>query len=164
MSADHTNWKDHLRVDGWRKTFCYEMFCFGLMSMQCSLLWPFWVASFIKGRVIQACFNLYAADAERKAQVTKNRKAHNFWDHFLAPFPPSWPKSALSRKITPTPLCDRLDYPLPFLSLAKIFIMTPCKIILMDWFWTLINPFIELFVCGTLFIYFSNRHKIKTVT
>ena len=32
---------------------------FGLMSMQCSLLWPFWVASFIKGRVKQACFNLY---------------------------------------------------------------------------------------------------------
>ena len=32
---------------------------FGLMSMQCSLLWPFWGASFIKGRVKQACFNMY---------------------------------------------------------------------------------------------------------
>ena len=27
--------------------------------MQCSLLWPFWVASFIKGQVKEACFNLY---------------------------------------------------------------------------------------------------------
>ena len=29
----HTNWKDYLRVDGWRKKLCNEMFCFGLMSI-----------------------------------------------------------------------------------------------------------------------------------
>ena len=62
MCCDHTNWKDYLRVDGWRKKLCDEMFGFDLMSMQCSLLWPFWVASFIKGRVKQACFNLYGCD------------------------------------------------------------------------------------------------------
>ena len=59
-SSCHTNWKDDLRDDGLRNKLCDEMFCFCLMHMQCSFLWPFWVAPSIKGRVNQASFNLYA--------------------------------------------------------------------------------------------------------
>ena len=39
-----------------RKKLRDEMFCFCLVHMQCSLLRPFWVASFIKGRFKQAWF------------------------------------------------------------------------------------------------------------
>ena len=39
--------------------------CFCLMHIQCSFLWPFWVAPSIKGRVKQACFNLYEWKAYR---------------------------------------------------------------------------------------------------
>ena len=59
QSCSHTNCEDDLRVDGLRKKLCDEIFCFCLMRMYCSLLWPFWVASFTKGRVKKACFNLY---------------------------------------------------------------------------------------------------------
>ena len=42
---------------GLRKKLCDEMFCFSSMHMQCSLLDPFWLASFIKGMLKQTCFD-----------------------------------------------------------------------------------------------------------
>ena len=67
----HTNSKGFLRVDGMRKKLRDEMFCFCLMHTKCSLLRPFWVASFIKGQVKQACFNLCARISGKKCVFNK---------------------------------------------------------------------------------------------
>ena len=69
ISYLHTCSKGNSSVDWLRRKLGDEMFCFDLTRTPCYLLWPLWIALFIKGQVKQPCFNMYGHHRAHKGCI-----------------------------------------------------------------------------------------------